>query len=246
MQSRLEKYVDTKEIMAKNSRVKKNEYIYDNMDTNNDLSYISKIPSFDMSELKTVTKKREDYQKGRDYLNEDVKQAKDLSLFFNDEKKKYDINEVLEDARKNKEEKTERRLLKNTNYNILANLDNIQESSKSIHLENDLEELINTITRKSFKEEKELLADIMATKIEDNVLNTEIAKQILTPELVKEDKKEESEIDKSFYTKSMDLSEFDFDIERPKSKKKIVLTTVLIISIIAITATLLYFLLFKS
>ena len=89
--------------------------------------------------------------------------GKFTDLVFNKEKKIYDINSVLEEARKNRKETDEleaKRKLKNTSYNILADLnkeelEKYREEKKLRSLENhevtsELREIIDTITTTLF------------------------------------------------------------------------------------------------
>ena len=107
-------------------------------------------------------------------------------LYKIDDKKVYDINIVLEEARKNRQEKDkleEKRKLKNTSYNILADL-NIEELEKykaekikkiMTPEEEEFRDLIDTIASKTLAGEidKEtsvnLLSDLMATSVMDKV-----------------------------------------------------------------------------
>ena len=96
--------------------------------------------------------------------------------------------------------------------------------------EEELEELIHTITSKELREkidkEKEtsLLSDLMATSNLDEVVEAVPEKTETQPKIEpikkEEDKTKPLEIDKSFYTKSLDLTEEDFDDEEEGEKKK--------------------------
>ena len=106
---------------------------------------------------------------------------------------------------------------------------------KPIENEEELEELINTITSKEVREELDkeketsLLSDLMATS------NLEEAVEPIKEEVSKPLK---DEIDKSFYTKSMDLSSGDFFDDEDENKKEPVMFTILrvILSLILIVA----------
>ena len=135
--------------------------------------------------------------------------------------------------------------------------------TKKEKIEEDLEkegirELIDTITSKNLTSDlagleeeddgKDLMSELMATNagleaISDISLEEEIAKEILAEKeerAEKEEKeltKEESELVNSFYTKSMDLSEHDFElrneiVEENKEKRKILILVVLIILVV--------------
>ena len=115
---------------------------------------------------------------------ENQKVKKDLEefnhIYNKHENRVYDINNVLEEARKNREEDTleEKRKLKNTSYNILASLNKEelekfrQEKRERLFKDDDeLRDLIDTIASKTLAGEIEaasdLLSDLMATSIID-------------------------------------------------------------------------------
>ena len=205
------------------------------------------------------------------------------SLYQDRENKVYDINNVLEEARKNRTEKDEleeKRKLKNSSYNILSNLNKEElekyrqeKKHKVIHSSDDeLRELIDTITSKTLAGDiqaaSSLLSDLMATSIMDPVekpeeieeeqeatltdekLNIEEIKKLADKkeelahaeddEVIKieektECKKEENIVkDDSFYTRSMDLSEADFELEEEFKEKKLPLGIKILIFLIIV------------
>ncbi len=107
---------------------------------------------------------------------------------------------------------------------------------KPIENEKELEELIHTITSKELREEidkaeannnNSLLSDLMATNVNEEILKpiaTKIEDSKVEDDTKKLDKVKEKtmslkdEIDKSFYTKSLDLSEEDFESDDEEKK----------------------------
>ena len=166
------------------------------------------------------------------------KDLDEFNFLYNDEHKTYDINKVLEEAKELRERDSleKKRKLHNEKYNILESseedLEKFKEETKLRHkpIENEekLEELIHTITSKELREEidkaesndnNSLLSDLMATNVNEEVLKpiaTKIEDSKVEEDTKKLDKVKEKtmslkdEIDKSFYTKSLDLSEEDF------------------------------------
>lgn len=168
------------------------------------------------------------------------KELDEFNFLYNDEHKTYDINKVLEEAKELRERDSleKKRKLHNEKYNILESseedLEKFKEETKLRHkpIENEekLEELIHTITSKELREEidkkeaesndnNSLLSDLMATNVNEEVLKpiaTKIEDSKVEEDTKKLDKVKEKtmslkdEIDKSFYTKSLDLSEEDF------------------------------------
>ena len=177
------------------------------------------------------------------------KELDDFNYLYNDTNKTYDINRVLEEARdlREKDALEKRRKLNNEKYNILESseeeLAKFKEEAKLRHKpienEKELEELINTITSKELRkqiddatEKNSLLSDLMATSALEEVVepiatkidDTNITKkeENLDKKVTKLKEKElATEIDNSFYTKSLDLSkeDFDDDFEMVKSSK---------------------------
>lgn len=264
METRSSRYVDeTVTAKPKMSRANKNRYLYD--EVNNKIGYeeIDSFSHYNGFELDSTTpiKTREEYQKTKDYsfiyddVKEDKKQEKEV-----EEERVYDINSVLEEARKNRvisEDMENKRKLQNAEYSILADL-NKKYVSKKERLGEDLEkegiqELIDTITSKTLANDieeeddgKDLMSDLMATntltelhlseleeEIAKEILNEKIEEEVESDEVVEEDGK----LVNSFYTKSMDLSEQDFEfkeeiIEENKEKRKILILVVLIVLVL--------------
>ena len=173
------------------SRENKNQELYNNAGTNQryaNIADVANINAIDITNTNKEYKTREDYQKMKKY-NTDVatpKVKKDLddfnSLYSKKEVRVYDINNVLEEARKNREEDAaeEKRKLKNNSYNILANMNKEElekyRQEKKDRLtkdEDELRGLLDTIASKTLAGEIEaasdLLSDLMATSILEKV-----------------------------------------------------------------------------
>ena len=196
---RMDRYNDENTVTEKRSY--KNQDLYQNVvnTKTTDISNISDVASSNAFEIKTndgtkITS-REKYHQMKKYQNiEPVPRVKkeldDFNYLYKDrEKKVYDINSVLEEARKNRKEQDDleaKRKLKNTSYNILADLnkeelEKYREEKRKRSLENqetnELREIIDTITTKTLAGEIDhetsvnLLSDLMATNILDKVKN---------------------------------------------------------------------------
>ena len=254
-----------------------------NQNINNDLGSlekyttitdVSKIEAVELDAAKKNYRTREGYHSLKDYNLEVDKQLfrKELDefnyLYNSDEHKTYDINRVLEEAKelREKDNLERKRKLHNEKYNILESseedLEKFKEETKLRHKpienEEELEELIHTITSKELREEIDkresnentntLLGDLMATNVNEEVLKpiaTKIENSKIEDDSKKIDKVKEKtialkdEIDKSFYTKSLDLSEEDFEnddeIETKPSKLlsflKFILSLALILAV---------------
>ena len=197
---RMDRYNDENTVTEKRSY--KNQDLFQSVvnTKTTDISDIKDVASSNAFEIQTSdgTKitSREKYHQMKKYQNiEPVPRVKkeldDFNYLYKDrEKKIYDINSVLEEARKNRKEQDEleaKRKLKNTSYNILADLnreelEKYREEKKKRSLENseetnELREIIDTITTKTLAGEIDhetsvnLLSDLMATNILDKVKN---------------------------------------------------------------------------
>lgn len=261
METRSSRYLDNSvSTKPKSTRTSKNKYLYD--EVNNKIGYeeIEDFSNYGEIELDSESpiKTREEYQKRDTSLDMSDAPAYEAK----EEEKVYDINSVLEEAKKNRvisDELEKKRKLQNVEYNILSDL-NKKYVNKKEKIEEELEkdgirELIDTITSKNLAKDladleeddgKDLMSDLMATStmstINDINLEEEIAKEILVEKNKKEEENDEivnedGKLVNSFYTRSMDLTEQDFElrdeiIEEGKVKRKILILVVLIIIVI--------------
>lgn len=291
MRSRMERYNDNTDLNDRSySRTNKNSELYKNIGNNSKYTNFTDVSNINAIEINASTQNsrtRESYHKIKDYDNimpvpKVKKELDEFNYIYQDrENKIYDINTVLEEARKNRIDKDElenKRKLKNTNYNILANL-NPEELEKYRQRKNkvkrpsddEIRELIDTITSKTLAGEiskattVNLLSDLMATSAMDKIdcdnsdevkedvdIDLSLSKEILDKESIQKmnDMKHEpiksgimKDADDDFYTRSMDLSDKDFDIDDEFVEKSIpVFVKVLIILIIlAVVGVAVYF-----
>ena len=309
MPSRMTRYED--ESIKNMSRSNRNQKLYDSFNDNTSFTTYTDVKNTNAVLLDAASKNyrtREGYQKIKEYdfvpkpkvkKEEENKENNEYewkelddfnNLYSSRENKVYDINSVIEQAKKNRiknDIEEEKRKLKNTNYNILASLDPEKieeyraERNKVVRAsDEEIRELINTITTKTLNGEIDqetsvnLLSDLMATQAVDMVEgvheeerieknDTDILKQEelkLVKEKEEEEEKKASELkennqssdlfrnmDKSFYTKSMDLSDKDFDIDLDSDvvkhrKTKLAVKIILTIILLLLVAALVYFL----
>lgn len=188
---RMDRYKDASD-EVRVSRSDNNKELYESIGSNTKYTSFTDVTNanaIDLSSKKNYNT-REGYHQMKDYQDmvPTPRAKKDLeefkSVYQNRENRVYDINNVLEEARKNRTEKDEleeKRKLKNTSYNILASLNpeelekyRQEKKDKMIRAEDeDLRELIDTITSATLagdlKVASELLGDLMATSILDKV-----------------------------------------------------------------------------
>ena len=192
---RMDRYKDSSE-ESRVSRANQNKELYETIGSNTrytNFSDVTNANAIDLSSTKNY-RTREGYHQMKEY--QDVvptprvkKELEEFKNIYQDrENRVYDINNVLEEARKNrleKDELEEKRKLKNTSYNILANLNpeelekyRQEKKDKIIHPDDEeLRELIDTITSKTLAGDiqaaSSLLSDLMATSIMDKVSKPE-------------------------------------------------------------------------
>ena len=234
MDKRSDRYNDSNNENVSRSRVNKNRTLYDEI--NNKIG-IEEIPAYESNEeinlsmLDLDNLKRGDYQKVKDYkeLIDEHDSIQEEAPKEEKKKKSYDINKVLEEAKKNREkdELEGKRSIKGEDYNILNSLNKKYLYQKGFSEEDtqELKELIDTITSKTMvddiqdEEEKELLSELLATTI-DIKLEKELSKTQID-ELVEKQEENELEDTNSFYSKSLELTANDLlsDDEEEKEEK---------------------------
>ena len=310
---RMDRYSDESE--KRLNRLEKNQDLYQDVVNNPKYTNITDVTNANAFELnsnkKSDSNSRESYQQmlkyhGVENVPKVKKELDDFNyLYSKKEKKIYDINSVLEDARRNRQEKDEleeKRKLKYTSYNILAGI-NLEELEKyreekknraKTPQEEEIHDLMDTIASKTLagelsKEETvDLLSDLMATNILDTVVPADELsieeKEEKEPEIIStqtimdegtsevpavddvtkmEDKvnldkieekmdetmdntaTENKNVDKEFYSKSMDLSTSDLEMADDFKEKGLpvivkLLLVLLILSSIAVGVYFIY------
>lgn len=233
MKSRMERYYNSNNDFV--GRAEKNEQLYRNKDYSmysSNETVIDTNNEIDITKLKDIIKSREDYQRAKSYRNmlNDKKFDYDDITYEEDnyEEKNYDINSLLEKVKNekpNQENEDKIRKLRNTQYDILSNLD-IKSKKKELNEEElqkeQLQGLIDKVTRNASKETEkkevedpfDLLAELKAK--DGNTIVTEPMKdkdiQIdKEMEVIKEAQKESEEDETSFYSDSFTFSKKDFE-----------------------------------
>lgn len=167
MASRMDRYSSNEESQLE-SRTVRNQKKYDDLYTSVTYTNFSSVDSniIDLSNIKDSSSRREVYQKskGASFQNEEIQEVKDYEYpTFENKMRDFDINRVLEEARKNRDEDEleKKRKLKTTEYNILIDLSEeklkeYRQEKKEVLTEEDeknIEELINTITSKTMSQD---------------------------------------------------------------------------------------------
>lgn len=232
MNSRMERYSELDSKSSSNSRVTKNQTLYEDINSQT----LSRIKTYDNFKIIDDVPKEIDIEKIKKYLTSTKEESVERKKIFinpkddeiieeKEEPKIYDINSIIEEARSKKEttyEEDKYKKLHNTEYDILKKIE-IYNSSKAEKNEPEfntdertLIDLINTVTMKK-EEEKDLLSELTGgneNTVVTNPINEEIKKEEVKINEVEPPKKESeniSTIDKSFYTNSMNFSKEDFE-----------------------------------
>ena len=247
MASRMERYYEKPR--APRARSARNEDLYkriQDMDEYTNIAAIesiSKTNEIDISRVKEMIKNREDYKKQREYRNafnieEDRPKEVEVKKYFQEEKN-YDIMDVLNKAKDNYEEDNTNRSLKNTHYDVINKLslrNNNYEDS-----EEELKDLINTITSKKVEDEGELLDDLTS--------DTMVGEASSIHKILEEEKKQKkvdntSEMDKSFFTSAMSFSDKDFEdlknMNRRVKKKKLLFIIIIGVILLLIAGVVIF------
>ena len=287
---RMDRYKD--DISQQEKRSEKNKDLYQNTKKYTNITDVATSNVYEINnsnnnkESKTT---RENYQKLRKYqmIDEVPKVKKELEdfkyLYQRNEDKIYDINSVLEAARKNKKDKDnleEKRKLKHTSYNVFSgvNLEELlkyrEEKKKRVETEEEkgIRELVDTIASKTLageidkKTSVDLLSDLMATNMLDKVSasdelendeeKTEEIEDTQTDDKINLDEikdleeksledTQDKKIDKEFYTRSMDLSEEDFEMDNEFAETKVplglkIFIFIIILAVVAVAAYFIY------
>lgn len=238
MDTRLNKYNENNTM----SRVHKNEELYqkindgelDNFNVRSNATVIgNQEQEIDVEKIKKILDKRYNETPQRKSIR--VEPKEEVSLVFEDDTKEYDLSKVLEKAKDEKVETYEEsraKKLRNTQFDILSNLnldttekEEIEEEKKLSSSEEDLMKLINTITLNEAKKQEEhddpldLLSDLkggddtqvyesMIEEVKTSVIvekkenGNENAKNVIE-EVNNTVKENKNVIDNSFYTHNL-------------------------------------------
>ena len=249
MASRMDRYNDRPG--NSNGRSRKNEDLYkriQDMDSYSNIEAvhtIAKTNEIDITKVRELIKNRENYKREKQYRNafniEDKPKEKEIDKFFQDEKT-YDIMDVLDKAKVNHNEDKANRSLKKMHYDVINELN--LRNEKYDDSEEELKDLINTITNKNDSEDVGLLDNLTS--------NTMVGDASSIHKIVEEEKEEQkkndntAEMDKSFFTSTMSFSDEDFEefknMGKHVRKNNILIIILMIIIILAIIGFVIFLL----
>ena len=218
METRIDKYNESRSMsrVAKNSDLYKeiNDSALDNFSVRSNATVIgNQEKEIDVEQIKKILDKRYNSAPKRKSIR--IEPQEEVSRISVDDTKEYDLTKVLEKAKDEKVETYEEiraKKLRNTQYDILNNLNlDVKEDTeeKKIDPEENLMNLINTITineakkKESVKEDIDPLDILTDLKGEDNTQVYDSITSVTTITKVKENKDKEEVIDNSFYTDNL-------------------------------------------
>ena len=216
METRIDKFNESKRM----SRVAKNIDLYkeindtelDNFNVRSNATVIgNQDKEIDVEQIKKILDKRYNSAPRRRSIR--IEPQEEVSKISVDDTKEYDLTKVLEKAKDEKVETYEEnraKKLRNTQYDILNNLnldssDEEVKEEKKIDPEENLMNLINTITINEAKKQEskndvdplDILTDL---KGEDD---TQVYDSVTTVTKITEIKEKDNNIDNSFYTDNL-------------------------------------------
>lgn len=250
MASRMERYYKPESKTKRRTVVNQELYrkIYDISEYSNieGIATIDKANEIDITKVKNMLKNREEYQKQKDlrtliYKEEPKVQHIETMDSF-EEDRVYDISDALIKAKQeNKEQPEKYRNLGNTNYNILKSLQvkkELKEHPKEDVISNT--RVLNELTDNTLS--LDLLGDLKSNTVTiagNKTSIQQLLEQAKEEEIRKNEQTRKQELDKSFFTSSLNFGKDDFEevnnMVKKKSKNGLVMKVGLVISLISIT-----------
>lgn len=225
METRIDKFNESRSMsrVAKNSGLYKeiNDSELDNFNVRSNATVIgNQDKEIDVEQIKKILDKRYNSAPRRRSIR--IEPQEEVSRISVDDTKEYDLTKVLEKAKDEKVETYEEnraKKLRNTQYDILNNL-NLDASEeevkeeKKIDPEENLMNLINTITINEAKKQEskddvdplDILTDLKGeddTQVYDSVTTVTKITEIKEKEKEKIDNNKDNNIDNSFYTDNL-------------------------------------------
>ena len=247
MSSRMDRYTETPLLK---SRSEKNRELYeqiknsdiDNYDISSNATIIGEdISKIDVNKVKDMLDKRyrDDFNK-RNILPKDINEDEDIERKIVDTKE-YDINAILEKAKKNQNVDYEKERLKrvhDTQYDILKNLNVNPVDNEIEETEENIVNLINTITHLELQNSKKkdvgsTTALDLLSDLSDNDTDTVYKTMELDKETISESTSDNlDEEDLSIEEKYEDFKELEKDLKSNNIAIKIVGIVFLIILLV--------------
>ena len=244
MKTRMDKYTETPNLK---SRTAKNKDLYeqikntdiDKYDINSNATIIDEdVNSIDVDKIKDMLDRR--YREALPKKTIEIKEEPKEEIKLQDTKE-YDINRILEKAKKDQDVDYEKERLKkvhDTQYDILKNLNINEEQPEELEeTEENIMNLINTITALEMKNKEATSGNTTALDLLSDLSDSDTEAVYKTMELDKEkitEKSEESldEEDLTIEQKYDDFKELEKDLNSNNIAIKIVTIVIIIIALI--------------
>lgn len=244
MATRMQRY---KQSGSASSRSQRNKELYHDIYEYGEYSNIEGIASLgntneiDITKIKELINNRENYQKRREFhktiemqrpVLPEMEEPEEEEL----EERNYDIRDILVKAKESMPKDDKERVLRDSKYEFL---NRVQKERESTPEEEDLKELINTITATSMLNKvgdatlaKDLFSDLAADENEKE--EPKSLKEYIKETSTVQTNNLENSLDKSFFTSSLNLSKSDFIDSEEKEKKTSVFSIIVIILLVLI------------
>lgn len=213
MASRMEKYHSNSSNVGRRSV--RNENLYKDIYENNEYSNIEKIATMDktneisLDQIKELLREREEKKK-----SSTVKKVAPRVYQKPTQDRSYDIRDILVKAKDEHVDDNKNRSLKNTQYNILKNID-IKEKLDQYDQAELEKTLVNTSVLKDLDDNElslDMLSDLKSTG--NTMVNKTNALDLLQEIQEAKDKyvvQNDDGLDRSFYTSSLNFKDEDFE-----------------------------------
>lgn len=246
MPSRMEKYYSNNQ--TSNSRTSRNNSLYNKLYDNTTYSNVESVTTIEKGseiDLEKIKKLLQEHEEIKEENLTTTKKSYPKRNYddYQEPEKDYDINVALSKAKDEYIDDNKSRALRNTQYNILKDI-NIKDIKNND--DESLKELINTITNTSVLNklgDKDLSLDILEDLKSDGKTQMNLKS---TDDFIKSANTEDNtaDLDKSFFTSSLSFGNKDFeelsDIKTSLKKNNILISILVFISLVIIITGILF------
>ncbi|MGM9850450.1 MAG: hypothetical protein ACI31V_06105 [Bacilli bacterium] len=214
MASRMEKYHGN--VSSVGRRSVRNESLYKDMYENTEYSNIEKVATLEktneisLEQIQELLKERDNLKNRNNNVKKEVSRVYQAPV----DDRSYDIRDILTKAKDEHVDDNKNRNLKNTQYNILRNI-NIKEKMDSNEVSELEKTLVDSNVLKSYDDSElslDMLSDLKSTG--NTIVEKTNVGDLLQEVQEAKDKYEptdEDGLDKSFYTSSLGFKDEDFE-----------------------------------
>lgn len=255
MASRMDRYRN-QELETTGMRTKRNEHLYARVEAPLEYSSVEGVAridntnSVDINKIKELLLREEEPKKkhhSKMEKQETLEDTSELVTFNQLEDKNYDIRDILNKAKDEKEEDDDDkyRNLQNTGYDILKNIQ-VQKKPTEIS-DQELNHVGDTTLSLSMLDnlqdnEEEEITETMSSKTIRDLLNEETSKEEDDDD---DDFEEQRTLDNSFFTSSLNFSEGDFnelsdELDEPKKKENLIVKVLIFIIMVVLTTVAIF------